>query len=272
MQNTADQLRQRGRKIGFVPTMGYLHKGHLSLIRIIKKQCDTIVVSIFINPTQFGPNEDYDRYPRDYKRDEELCRKEGVAIIFYPSAQEMYRENHKTFVVTDDLATRLCGASRPLHFRGVTTIVAKLFNIVKPHVAVFGQKDAQQALILKRMVADLNIDAEMIIAPIIREKDGLALSSRNKYLTDNERSAALVLNTALRKAEHLFKAGEKNAEVVRHTLEQIIASEPAVKLDYLEIVDYETLEKKEMIEENTLIALAAYIGKTRLIDNILIKS
>ncbi|MEJ2544130.1 MAG: pantoate--beta-alanine ligase [Calditrichaceae bacterium] len=197
MKEWSDAQREKGLRIGFVPTMGFLHEGHLSLMRIAQEKCDTLVVSIFVNPTQFAPGEDFERYPRNLERDEALCAKEGVKIIFYPSSEKMYPKNHHTYVITEQLSQVLCGKSRPTHFKGVTTIVCKLLNIVKPHIAVFGQKDAQQAIILKRMVADLNMDAELIIAPIVREPDGLAMSSRNKYLDDSQRQEATVLYRSL---------------------------------------------------------------------------
>lgn len=272
MQHTADHIRASGLTIALVPTMGYLHEGHLSLIRRARAHADKVVVSIFVNPTQFGPNEDLEQYPRDFERDEQLCRREKTDIIFYPSAGDMYQHNHLTYVSTLDLPARLCGLSRPDHFRGVTTVVSKLFNIVKPHVAVFGQKDAQQALILRRMVIDLNYDIEMIIAPIVREPDGLAMSSRNKYLSEQERLQAVVLNQALLRAADLVRHDTRDAGKIRAEMKNIIARSDLVRLDYLEIVDYDTLQPVEQIADGTLIALAAFLGKTRLIDNVLIGS
>ena len=206
MQALTNELKRNGHKIGLIPTMGFLHEGHLSLIRKIKTNCDIRIVSIFVNPTQFGPAEDFDNYPRDFSHDEKLCIQEDVNFIFYPSIEEIYRKNHKTFVITEDLSKKLCGVTRPTHFKGVTTIVAKLFNIVKPDVAIFGQKDAQQYIILKKMVSDLNFEIEMIMAPIIRESDGLAMSSRNKYLNTNERKDAVILYQCLQLAEKMIKA------------------------------------------------------------------
>ena len=271
MQRTADRLRASGAAIALVPTMGYLHEGHLSLIRLAHEQADKVIVSIFVNPAQFGSGEDLDRYPRDFERDEKLCRQENTDYIFHPAAGEMYQGNHLTYVTTGDLAGKLCGRSRPDHFRGVTTVVSKLFNIVKPHVAVFGQKDAQQALILRRMVIDLNFDIHMIIAPIVREPDGLAMSSRNKYLSERERVQAAVLFQALEHADDLIHRNIRDAESIRIEMKKIITRSELVRLEYLEIVDYDTLSPVAEVGEGTLIALAAYLGNTRLIDNILIR-
>jgi pantoate--beta-alanine ligase len=271
MQQTAEQLRVQEKTIGLVPTMGFLHQGHLSLIRLCRKRTDIVVVSIFVNPTQFAPNEDYNRYPRDFQRDEDLCRQEGATIIFHPPVDMMYPDNHITYVVNEQLAHKLCGQSRPIHFRGVTTVVAKLFNIVKPHVAVFGQKDAQQCLIIKRMVQDLNFDVELVIGPIIREPDGLAMSSRNKYLSSPERQEARVLFQALETAKSLIKYGNLTASDIALKMRQIISSTPSAEIDYIAIVDNEKLEPVVTIIPNTLIAMAVYIGKTRLIDNTIIQ-
>jgi pantoate--beta-alanine ligase len=270
MQQTAEKLHMEGKTIGLVPTMGFLHEAHLSLIRICRQKADIVVVSIFVNPTQFAPNEDYKRYPRDFQRDEGLCIQEGVTIIFYPTADTMYPADHITYVVSEKLAQKLCGQSRPIHFRGVTTVVAKLFNIIKPHVAIFGQKDAQQFLIIKRMVEDLNFDVKLIVCPIVREPDGLAMSSRNKYLNPRERDEAGVLSQALNTAKSLIKYGNLNTDDIMFKMRQIIASTPSAEIDYIAIVDFNNLEPVETIVPNTLIALAVYIGNTRLIDNILI--
>ena len=269
MKQWSDAQRAKGLRIGFVPTMGFLHEGHLSLMRIAKEKSDVLVVSIFVNPTQFAPGEDFDRYPRDFKRDEALCQKEDVSVIFYPSAEEMYPENHRTYVITDQLSQVLCGKSRPEHFKGVTTIVCKLFNIVKPHVAVFGQKDAQQAIILKRMVADLNMDVEMIIAPIVREADGLALSSRNKYLSGKERQEAPVLFKSLETAESELNSVKDHSNI-KNKMKKLIEENSTGKIDYIEIVDGETLAEPTKQSHKILVALAVYFGQTRLIDNILI--
>jgi pantoate--beta-alanine ligase len=270
MQKAANELRLKGRTLSFVPTMGFLHAGHLSLMRLAREKADVLIVSIFVNPTQFEPGEDFDQYPRDIEQDEQLCEQELVDILFYPEKDLMYPGNFNTFIITENLSNRLCGVTRPVHFRGVTTIVAKLFNIVKPHFAVFGQKDAQQALILRRMVIDLNFDIELIIAPIIREPDGLAMSSRNQYLNEDERQDALVLSQALNIAEKMIAAGEENSKTIKSEMMKMIHSAPLVILDYLEIVDYNSLESVDRISENTLIAIAARIGNTRLIDNIIV--
>lgn len=270
MRSLSEHLKKENKRIGFVPTMGFLHEGHLSLIRLAKKQSDVIVVSIFINPTQFGPNEDYNRYPRDFASDEEKCREEAVDILFYPTAEDMYTPNFKTYVYTKDLAEKMCGATRPIHFKGVTTIVAKLFNVVQPNLAVFGQKDAQQNLIIRRMVNDLNFNVDIITGPIIRESDGLAMSSRNKYLSPAERKAALVLYKTLCLAKNLIDQGETLSATIREEMLQMINNEQMTKLDYIAIVDFDMLEPIDTVQKNTLIAIAANVGKTRLIDNILI--
>ena len=270
MQRTAEELRGSGHRIALVPTMGFLHEGHLSLFRLAHEKADRVVVSIFVNPTQFGPHEDFDRYPRNFERDQQLCRQENTDIIFFPTPEEMYNQSYRTFVSTENLAEKLCGRSRPDHFRGVTTVVSKLFNIVKPHVSVFGQKDAQQALILRRMVIDLNFDIQLIIAPIVREKDGLAISSRNKYLTESERAQAIVLNQALNHGNNLIRQNVRAAKTIYNEMKDIIDRANLVRLDYLEIVDYETLQPVTTVGNGTLIAVAAFLGKTRLIDNVLI--
>jgi len=264
------QLRLQKLRIGLVPTMGYLHEGHLSLIRLTKKNSDRVVVSIFVNPSQFAPGEDFEKYPRDFEHDLTLCQQEGVDVIFYPAAVEMYRSDHTTYVISDSLAAKLCGVSRPTHFKGVATVVAKLFNIVQPDVAIFGQKDAQQSLIIRRMVVDLNFAVQIIVAPIIRQQDGLTMSSRNKYLTPAPRQAALVLYQSLQKAEQLIRQGETHAATIQRTMMTMIQGVPDVRLDYLATVDFDTLEPVQKIKSNTLIAIAAYLGTTRLIDNVLI--
>ncbi|NOZ61594.1 MAG: pantoate--beta-alanine ligase [Calditrichaeota bacterium] len=271
MQQLSDELRCQGKKIGFVPTMGYLHEGHLSLLREAKKRCDVLVMSIFVNPTQFGPNEDFAQYPRNFERDSRLAEKEGCDVIFSPDTEEMYPENYLTSVEVEEITNILCGASRPGHFRGVTTVVAKLFNAVKPHVAVFGQKDAQQAVVIKRMTRDLNFDIDIIIAPIVREHDGLAMSSRNTYLSPEEREQALVLNRSLKMAEELILSGERDAETVKQKMKDMINEQPDAKIDYVEILHPETLEFQSKIKSDVLIALAVKIGKTRLIDNLVVK-
>jgi pantoate--beta-alanine ligase len=273
MQKVADELRKEGKIIGVVPTMGYLHEGHLSLIRLAKEKSDVVITTIFVNPLQFAPNEDYDRYPRDFERDVKLAQSAGCDIIFHPSVEEMYPQNFLTYVEVDKLTKVLEGEFRPTHFRGVTTVVAKLFNITKPHIAVFGQKDAQQALIIKQMVRDLNFDIEIIVAPIIREPDGLAMSSRNVYLSDSERKDATVLYESLKLAEKLIENGERNSKNIILKMEELIKSKPTAMIDYIAIVEPETLEKVETLSEGKeyLIALAVRIGSTRLIDNTIVK-
>lgn len=272
MQAISNQYRKQGKTIGFVPTMGYLHEGHLSLIRIAKANADIVVLSIYVNPTQFAPNEDLSQYPRDFDRDEQLAKQEGVEIIFYPDDKEMYPAGYKTFVEVEDLTQNLCGASRPTHFRGVTTICTKLFNSVKPHCAVFGQKDYQQALIIQRMVKDLNLDLQMIVAPIVREEDGLAMSSRNKYLSGIQRKQALSLNQSLQLAHELFQKGERNTVTLKNTIRNHISRQSEAHIDYIEIVDAETLSEISEIKNTCVIALAVFFEKTRLIDNIILKS
>ena len=271
MREMIRRVRAEGKKIGFVPTMGYLHEGHLSLIREARRMSDVCVVSIFVNPIQFGPKEDLDRYPRDLERDAEILAKEKVDILFAPSVEEMYPRGYRTYVYVEGLSEKLCGASRPGHFRGVTTVVNKLFNIIQPHFAYFGQKDAQQFVIIKRMVLDLNMDVELILMPIIREADGLAMSSRNVYLSPEERAIAPMLYQALKMAQEMIEEGERDPrkviEAMRHYLEQ----EPRIRIDYLEIVDLENLERVQQIRGRVLVAGAIYIGQTRLIDNIIIQ-
>lgn len=270
MQTVAETFRQRGQVIGFVPTMGYLHEGHLSLIRIAREKGDIIIISIYVNPTQFGPDEDLNLYPRDFSRDEELAKKEGVHIIFYPSDTEMYRSEHLTVVRADELTNVLCGTSRPHHFQGVTTICTKLFHIVKPHFVVFGQKDYQQSLVIRRMIQDLNFDMEIIVAPIVREPDGLAMSSRNQYLSAEERQSALSLFQSLNLAQGLIHKGEKNSDLIIQKIRESIESYPYTKIDYISIVDPYTLKPLKEITKSVLIALAVFVGKTRLIDNFIV--
>ncbi len=267
MQALAEEYRQQGKTIGFVPTMGYLHEGHLSLMRHARPRCDVLVISIFVNPTQFGPNEDFERYPRDFERDERLCRLEKADVVFYPSADAMYPAPYYTYVTVEKLSETMCGASRPGHFRGVTTVVTKLFHIVKPHLAVFGQKDYQQSLIIRQMVRDLNFDIQIEVAPIVREPDGLAMSSRNKYLSPAERKQALVLYRSLKRAEELILQGKRDAATILEEMHAIIHQAPDAVIDYVVIVDGETLEPVAEVRHNTIIALAVKIGMTRLIDN-----
>ena len=264
------ELRKRGKSIGFVPTMGYLHAGHLSLIQESVRRCDCTVVSIFVNPAQFAPNEDYNKYPRNIQRDLEVLEKEGVDLIFIPRDEEMYPEGYKTYVVVKNLQDRLCGISRPDFFKGVCTIVLKLFNIVTPDISFFGQKDAQQAVILKKMACDLNLDVKVEALPIIREKSGLALSSRNEYLDKKQKKAALCLSRSLARALKVVESGENNAARVLKRIKAEIESEPLARIDYVEIVDSENLQSLKQIKDKTLIAVAVFINNIRLIDNIIV--
>ena len=262
--------KKEGLTVGFVPTMGYLHEGHGSLMKEAKKQCDKVVVSIFVNPMQFGVNEDLDSYPRDLEADKKLCSGLGVDLIFHPTVEEMYTEGFCSFVDMNGLTKELCGKSRPIHFRGVCTVVNKLFNIVMPDKAFFGQKDAQQLAVIQRMVKDLNMDLDIIGCPIIREDDGLAKSSRNTYLNPEERKAALILSQAIFKGEELVKSGERNADRVVSFMKEILQSEPMAEIDYVEAVSMDTIEKIEFLQGRVLVAMAVKIGKTRLIDNFII--
>ena len=271
MQRRSGQISQEGKTIAFVPTMGYLHEGHLSLMREGRKKSNVLIISIFVNPTQFGPGEDFERYPRDMKRDLKLIHDIGVDIVFTPSVQEMYPTGFQTAVEVAEVTKNFCGISRPHHFRGVTTVVAKLFNIVKPHCALFGQKDYQQLITIKRMVEDLNMDIEIIGLPTVREPDGLAMSSRNTYLSPQGRKAARSLYRSLLKADELFQQGEKNAAAILREVREIIEAEKVTQIDYTTICDPHTLEDIEQIEDEALIALAVKIGKTRLIDNLMLK-
>jgi pantoate--beta-alanine ligase len=258
----------RRESIGFVPTMGALHEGHLSLFRRARKENDYAVVSIFVNPIQFGPKEDYERYPRDFESDRKKAEKEGIDLIFYPTTEELYPTGYDTYVTVEKLSKPLCGAVRPGHFRGVATVVLKLFNLIKPTRAYFGLKDYQQYLIVKRMVDDLHLDIEIVGCPTVREPDGLAMSSRNQYLSKEERKAATVLYRALQEAQRLFKEGEREAERLREAMTKVLESEPLVKkIDYVEVVHPETLEKVNRVKEGTILAIALWIGKARLIDH-----
>ena len=259
--------RASGKRLGLVPTMGALHEGHLSLVRAAKAQCDAVVVSLFVNPTQFGPTEDLARYPRPFERDRELLEKEGIAILFAPSAEEMYPAGDATWVVVEGLSEKLDGHSRPGHFRGVTTVVSKLFHILEPDVAFFGQKDAAQCVVIRRMVRDLSFPVRIVTCPIVREPDGLAMSSRNAYLSPEERRRALVLRRSLDRMEDQFRGGERSAAKLRAAAREIFAQEAAVRVDYIEIVDPDTLDSIQQIQSATLVAVAAYVGATRLIDN-----
>ena len=271
MAKEVNRLKKAGKTIGFVPTMGYLHEGHASLLRQGRKENDILIMSIFVNPIQFGPKEDLRRYPRDLKRDKLIALKEKVDIIFYPEARDMYPPDFSTYVEVERLTEGLCGARRRGHFKGVATVVAKLFNIIRPDIAYFGQKDSQQAAVIKQMVKDLNMPLQIKVLPIIRERDGLAMSSRNSYLNREERKASLILYRSLIEAGEMVKRGVINAGLIKRKMANLIRSEKLARIDYIEIVDKGTLEKiKEVKKRKTLIALAVYIGKTRLIDNIVI--
>jgi len=270
MRAASRAARLGGLRLGLVPTMGALHEGHLSLVRVAKDQCDVVAVSIFINPLQFGPNEDLAKYPRSFERDCEMLEKDGVDFVFAPSTEEMYPEGAVTAVTVEGLSEKLCGKSRPGHFRGVTTVVAKLFHILEPDLAFFGQKDAAQVAIIRRMVRDLNFPVEIIACPTVREPDALAMSSRNAYLSPQERNAALVLSRSLQLVGRRFAQGERNAAQLIGAGRHVLAAEPGIRLDYLEIVDPDTLDHVEEIRNTALVAVAAFVGNTRLIDNILL--
>ena len=270
LQKEIIKLKTEGKTIGFIPTMGALHKGHLSLVEKARKDCNIVVVSIFVNPFQFGPKEDLKKYPRDLKRDISLC-KEYADILFYPSAKAMYPDNFLTTVEVNKLGNILCGVSRPGHFKGVATVVNKLFNIVLPDVAYFGQKDAQQVTIIKKMVSDLNMPTKIKVLSIIREPDGLAMSSRNVYLSKQERMDALVLNRSLELAKDLIKKGAADLEKIVSEMRRLILKVKSAKIDYISIVDPNTLGRLKKIEKQALILIAVFIGKIRLIDNILVK-
>jgi pantoate--beta-alanine ligase len=263
-------IRCKGETIGFVPTMGALHEGHLSLIRKARQENDIVVVSIFINPTQFGPEEDFKRYPRSFQKDASLCHKAGVDFIFYPDVQKIYPLSFKTYVIVENLSNVLCGKSRPVHFRGVTTVVTKLFNIVSPDIAYFGQKDAQQTIIVKRMTEDLNLPVKIKVMPIIHERDGLAMSSRNVYLNERERRDAVVLSSSLKLAQDLIKKGERDAKKIIQNMRRLIQAKKTAKIEYITVVDQDNLQPLKKISDNCLIALAVWIGKTRLIDNTIV--
>ncbi len=262
--------RAKQQRIGLVPTMGALHDGHLSLVRAAKARCDVVAVSIFVNPTQFGPAEDLSKYPRQFERDCELLAQEGVDVLFAPPVEEIYPAREITWVWVEGLSEKLDGRSRPGHFRGVTTIVCKLFNIVEPDVAFFGQKDAAQLAVIRRMVRDLNFPVEIVACPIVREADGLAMSSRNAYLSGEERIRALALNRSLRHVEQAFRGGERHAARLIAAAREVLAREPEIVLDYLEIVDPDTLDPVEQLSQPALAAVAVYLGSTRLIDNIIL--
>ncbi|MFA5321696.1 MAG: pantoate--beta-alanine ligase [Smithella sp.] len=267
MQSFSEDFRLQGEKIALVPTMGYFHEGHLSLMREAKKMADCVVVSIYVNPTQFGPQEDFSKYPRDLNRDLKMAESVNVDVVFYPSNREMYPAFYQTYVDVENVTLNLCGMSRPGHFRGVTTVCNKLFNIVKPHFALFGKKDFQQFITIKRMVDDLNLDLKILGFPTVREADGLAMSSRNKYLTKDERLSALALFKALKSAQKLYAKGERKSLEIIHEVEMLIKRSPFTKIDYIKICDVKTLHDVQDIKRESVIALAVKVGKTRLIDN-----
>ncbi|MGN0144274.1 MAG: pantoate--beta-alanine ligase [Clostridium sp.] len=267
VRNLVREWKKQGLTIGYVPTMGALHEGHKSLIDRAVKENDKVIVSVFVNPTQFGPNEDYDSYPRNIEKDMQLCESAGAAAVFNPEPSEMYFDNRSTTVSVSGLTDVLCGARRPGHFNGVCLVITKFFNIVKPDRAYFGQKDAQQVAVLKRMVRDLSFDVEIVPCPIVREEDGLAKSSRNTYLNADERKAALVLSRSLKTAKEMLDNGERNADKIKEAMTALINKEPLAKIDYVEIVDNEDLTSVKDIKRTVLVPIAVYIGKTRLIDN-----
>ena len=269
MKKFSQKIKESGKPIGFVPTMGYLHEGHLSLVRKAKEENTTVVTSIFVNPTQFAPTEDLDQYPRDEKGDSAKLKKEGVAAIFIPTIKEIYPTEYQTYVEVTELTKNLCGRSRPTHFRGVTTIVLKLFKIVNPDRAYFGKKDYQQFRVIEKMCRDLNFDVKIVSCPIVREKDGIAMSSRNKYLTEKERRDAIILYQALEKGKEIILNGERNSNKIIQEMTNMIRSKKTLKkIDYVSIVDLHTLKNLHYVDRNILIAVAVYFGKVRLIDNI----
>jgi pantoate--beta-alanine ligase len=270
MQSLARQWRAQGLKIALVPTMGYLHRGHLSLMEYARGVADRLVVSLFINPTQFGPSEDYQQYPRDLERDAGLVRAVGADVLYHPGVEEMYPVGYQTYVTVEGITRGLCGASRPGHFRGVATVVLKLFHQVRPHTAIFGEKDYQQLVVIRRMAADLNLAVAVVGRPIVREPDGLAMSSRNTYLNQEERQAALCLYRAILAARELAAAGENSQEKLLGAVRQIITETPHTRIDYVALVDPETLEEVETLRGEARLALAVWVGKTRLIDNTLL--
>jgi pantoate--beta-alanine ligase len=271
MQAFSDACRKQGKTIAFVPTMGYLHQGHAHLMQEGRKLGDILIVSIFVNPTQFGPGEDFEKYPRDWDRDAQLCASAGVDVIFAPTAEEMYPQGYQTSITVSQVSQNLCGVSRPTHFQGVATVVAKLFSCTKPHVALFGEKDFQQLAVIKRMVRDLNVDVRIIGVPTVREQDGLAMSSRNTYLNADERRSALSLSRGLARARELFQQGERSALVLIGTVREIIEKETCATVDYIKVCDIETLQDIDVILQPAVMALAVKIGKARLIDNIVLK-
>jgi len=271
MRAASRSQRNAGKRLGLVPTMGALHEGHLSLMRAARSQCDLVAASLFVNPLQFGPGEDLAKYPRDFEGDRALLEEEGVDFLFAPGVEEMYPAGAVTYVTVEGLSDKLDGQSRPGHFRGVTTVVAKLFHIVEPDVAFFGQKDAAQVAIIQHMVRDLNFPVEIVTCPIVREADGLAMSSRNAYLDSQQRKSAAVLYRSLRRVQGQFDQGERRGAKLIEAGQRVFTEEPSVRLDYLEIVDPDTLDQVDGVSHTALVALAAFVGKTRLIDNIVLK-
>ncbi|MBO9368931.1 MAG: pantoate--beta-alanine ligase [Chloroflexi bacterium] len=271
LQEMFAERRMLTEPVGFVPTMGYLHEGHLSLVRRAKQECRSVVVSIFVNPTQFGPQEDLARYPRDLERDLRLLAPLEVDLVWTPTVDEMYPPGYQTWVTVEEVTRPLEGAMRPGHFRGVTTIVSKLFNAVQPQRAYFGQKDAQQAAVIRQMTRDLNYPIEIVVCPTVREADGLAMSSRNVYLSPTERQAATVLYRALRAAEQAYQAGERNAERLRAVMRQVLESEPLARVQYVSCADFDTLQELDEVRGKALLSMAVFIGNTRLIDNIVLE-
>ncbi len=267
MQSFSEGLRREGKRISFVPTMGYLHEGHLTLVREGKKRGDCLVVSIYVNPTQFGPKEDLSKYPRDFESDRKMCEREGTDVIFYPSDREMYPENYQTYVELGEITNNLCGRSRPGHFRGVATVCAKLFNMVKPHAAIFGKKDFQQLAVIRRMVRDLNMDLEIVGIDTVREKDGLAMSSRNIYLKPEERESALSLSRSLKLAGDMYSQGERDAGKIIAAARKLIEGCAHTRIDYVQICGTETMKDVEVIKGEAVMALAVQVGAARLIDN-----
>lgn len=270
VRDLVNAARRKGKKIGFVPTMGALHIGHTSLIEKAKRKTDFVVVSIFVNPTQFGPNEDFKKYPRPIKKDLAICRKAGVDVVFAPAAEQMYSRENLTWVNVEKLTEQLCGRFRQGHFRGVATVCAKLFNVVAPDIAFFGQKDAQQAVVVKKMVADLNMPLKIIVCPTVRQDDGLAVSSRNQYLTEQQKRYATYIYKALKKSRSLIKAGTAKSKKIISEMKKILRQVPSIKIEYISITDAETLQELEKIAGRVLVAVAVKIGSTRLIDNILV--
>lgn len=270
-RNTIKEWRRQGYTIGLVPTMGYLHDGHASLMKKAKESCQKVVVSIFVNPMQFGANEDLSTYPRDLEADSRLCESLGVDLIFHPEPEEMYNPGFCSFVDMTGLTKELCGKSRPIHFRGVCTVVTKLFNIVTPDKAFFGQKDAQQLAVIKRMTADLNMDIEIVGCPIIREEDGLARSSRNVYLNKEERQAALILSKTIQLGQQMIQQGSRSASQLLAAMKDSLESEPLARIDYVEAVSMDTIQPIDTIQGQVLVAMAVFIGKTRLIDNFIVE-